>query len=528
MTLRHAIEPGVILFILSAVIVLFSAARIERFAPAPDPFSPAGITPADRPDEGRSRAPERSGTASAKRNRIYNIARAVFFLVGLAAIGYSVFLVATQKVPSFSLESWLLGLILCFIGMCFYSSFPWRLPRRRREIVELAFVIFLVALAVASRFPHLSEIPADVHGDEGAVGLEARRILTGTVVNLFGLGWAGLPELSFAPSALTMRLFGDNLFGLRLASVIEGTASVVLIYGVAKRLFTTRVAVIAALILATSQMAVHYSRIGNNYITALFVSLLFFYFLLRGLARDHPVDFLVAGYAAGMAVSVYYPARVTLVLGIVYVVHRAIGEREFLRRHRSGPLVLALGFCVFFAPQVVQYVRDPMSAFLRTSSVFVLKPNNLGHELNAYGVTTVGAVLWRQFVDSIGAFNLLGETSRQYGQQGPLFDFWSGALFVLGVALVTARPRSARYLLLASWVWVSVIVESALTVDAMFSPHVIAILAVTPILPALILDLGWRGAAARFGAWGHRVAAVGAIAFVAATSYANYVDYFVV
>src|SRR5205823_3845145 len=108
-------------------------------------------------------------------------------------------------------------------------------------------------------------------------------------------------------------------------------------------------------------------------------------------------------------------------------------------------------------------------------------PNTLNHELNAYHVTTVEAVLWRQFVDSIGAFNLLGETSRQYGQRGPLFDFWSGALFVLGVALVTVRPRSARYFLLASWIWLSVILESVLTVDAMFSPHEVAILAVTPI-----------------------------------------------
>jgi hypothetical protein len=275
-------------------------------------------------------------------------------------------------------------------------------------------------------------------------------------------------------------------------------------------------------------MAIHFSRSGINYISALFASLLFVYFLLRGLSNGHPVDLLVAGYAAGLGLSVYYPARLTLALGFLYCVHRAIGERDFLRRRGRGLLWVALGACIFFAPQAVNYASDPLSAMIRTKAVFVLTPNNLNHELHTYVVTSVEAVLWRQLVDSVGAFNLLGESSPQYGQRGPLFDFWSGALFVLGAALVTVRVRSARYFLLASWLWLSIVLESALTVDAMFSPHEIAILAVTPILPSLILDLGWRGVAARFGRWGKRLGAVAVVGFLVATTYTNYVDYFII
>src|SRR5262249_49347318 len=159
------------------------------------------------------------------------------------------------------------------------------------------------------------------------------RLLSGETANAFGLGWASLPELSFVASALSLRLFGDGLFGLRMASVIQGSLAVGLLYGVVKRLFSIQAAALAALVLAVSQMAVHYGRIGNNYVQALFSSLLLVYFLLRGLSSRHPVEFLLAGLAAGLTLGVYYLSRLILGVAVLYVMYRALAEPGFLGRN---------------------------------------------------------------------------------------------------------------------------------------------------------------------------------------------------
>ena len=104
----------------------------------------------------------------------------------------------------------------------------------------------------------------------------------------------------------------------------------------------------------------------------------------------------------------------------------------------------------------------------------------------------------------------------------------SSAIARSNAALVTVKLRSSRYFLLASWLWLSIVLESFLTVDATFAPHEVALLVVIPILPSLILDLGWRAVTVRFGRWGERLGAVVVIAFLAVTSYANYADYFII
>jgi 4-amino-4-deoxy-L-arabinose transferase-like glycosyltransferase len=383
-----------------------------------------------------------------------------------------------------------------------------------------------MAVALAYRLPDLAQIPADVHGDEASVGLAAREILQGHAPNLFGLGWAALPQLSFVASAITMRLFGDDLTGLRLASVIQGCLSVGLLYGIARRLFSLQVAILAALLLATAQMAVHYSRIGNNYVQALFIGLLLLYFLLRGLQSGHPADFLVAGLSGGLALSVYYSARFTLLVAGLYCLYRAIRERDFLRRDGAKLLVAVFGAVALTAPQLVWYLHAPLSILARSSTVFLFTPDNLAHEYGAYHAGGPGQVLWIQFVNSMAAFNLRGETSLQYNQVAPLLDRWSGPLFVLGLALVTLRPASPRHFLLASWFWLTILLGSVLTTDALFSPRTLVMLGVLAILPCLVIDLGRRGLTARFGTRGSWAAGLLAAVFVGLTATSNAVGYF--
>ena len=511
LTPPQRLVPSAALFLLASIVTVVGASWIDRCLPLADPM----------------RCDDSGAWRGAKRHPTGRDA------VGLGGIGLglvltvaSVCLLAITRSSAVALPLWLLALVVFSVGLGLRTAFPWGLPRDRARRLELIGVFAVVLLALVLRAWNLSAIPADVHGDEAAVGLAAQRILDGSVRNLFGLGWASLPQLSFAASALSLRAFGNDLFGLRMASVIQGSISVALLYGMVKRLFSIRIAALSAIFLATAQMAIHFSRIGTNYVQALFVSLLLFYFLLRGLQNGQSLDYLFAGFSVGLALGVYIAARLTPLLVLLYLLHRAISERGFVRQQWRGLAVLVLGAGLFIAPQLVYYVQDPANALTRTSEVFVISTDNLAHEYDAYKVSSVGDVLRIQAINTIEAFNVRGETSLQYGQRGPLLDFWSGVLFVLGVAVATSCLRQPRYFLLAAWLWLTLLFGSVLTVDAMFSPHVVALLGTVAVLPALVVEMGWRGLAGCFPArrWALGLPLVAVV--VVLIGWSNYVDYF--
>lgn len=451
--------------------------------------------------------------------------RVVLALASFVAIAAVVYLVASQQ--GYGLAAALWGVSLCTAAAAVAPATPLRLRRPSgAQIAEAALVFAILALALALRLPALDQIPPEVHGDEAACGIEGRRILHGEVTNLFTVGWYHIPNLSFAISALSMRLFGDDLFGLRMASVLQGTGSILLLYLIARRLFSIRVAALAALLLAVSHWHIHFSRAGISYMQALFATVLVLHLLLRGLERRRALDFMLAGFAAGLCLNVYYAARLAPFLAAFHLAYLTLTERGFLRRQWRGIAAMAAGAAIFLAPMGVVYLSHPDTLMTRTEGVFILGERNLQHAYAAYEVERPLDVLRVQAVNTLTAFNLRGETSQQHARRAPLLDFWTGALLVLGVAGAVPRLRQAGYLLLFAWLGATLLLGSVLTVDALFSPRVIVALPALCLFPALFLEEGWRGLRRLGGRAGDHAGAVLLLALVVLAARSNYHDYF--
>lgn len=420
-----------------------------------------------------------------------------------------------------------LGLIAAALVMGARRPFDVRLwPRTRGQWIEVGIVLAILLLALALRLPHLEQIPPEVHGDEAACGLEARQILAGRVPNLFTVGWYHIPYMSFAISAASMSIFGNTLYGFRMASVIQGTLSILLLYLLARRLFTVRVATLAAFLLAVSHWSIHFSRSGINYMQAQFATLLVLYFVVRAVQERRAIDWLLAGYSAGLCCNVYYAARLAPALAALYLLHRMLRERGFLRVHWPGMAACVLGTVVFLAPMGIVFAKTPRTLMSRTQMVFLFSPASLKHEFYTYQVDTIPEVLREQVERTLTAFNWRGETSLQHNHKAPLIDFWSSALFVVGVIGFGFRLRRSRYFLLFVWFWLTLILGSILTVDAMFSPRVIIVVPVLFLFPALFVDAGWRAAGALLGRFGGLAFALPVGAFLALSAQANYHAYF--
>ncbi|TMF02813.1 MAG: glycosyltransferase family 39 protein, partial [Chloroflexi bacterium] len=404
---------------------------------------------------------------------------------------------------------WVASLLAATAGCLLVMRRRMDVPSRKLRLPRLELLVLAVVLGMAAwlRLPDLARVPANVHGDEASIGLEARRILTGSLSPVFATGWYDVPSLSFALHAAVMRVFGNDLFGLRLGSAIEGLLSIVVLYLLARRLWGARPALVAAALMAIAAWHVHFSRTGFQYMQAPLALLLTLYFLVLGIEERRAVYWLLAGFGIGLSIEVYYAARLVAPIVAVYLGYCALRQRGLLSTHAPGLAALGFGALVFLAPMLTA-------------------PPNLAHELDAYHVTTLQDVLALQVRNTLEAFNMRGETSLQYGHPTPLLDPWTGGLLAMSALAALFRLGSARGVLLATWVWSALIVGSVLTLDALFSPRVLIALPALVLGPALVLEQAWRGLTRVAGHAGTYVFGASVIALLALALVANVDDYF--
>jgi sugar lactone lactonase YvrE len=445
-------------------------------------------------------------------------------LFGVALILVSVGLTAARLYEP-ATATWLTGIGVLIVGAAAAPMERALLPRLTRDRMLLLTVVTLGVVALALRTIRLVDLPPEVHGDEAAIGIAARKLLSGEERNLFGLGWYEIPNVSFAMSAVIMRLLGDDLFGLRMASALQGTLTVILTYLLARRLFGARAALVAAALLAAAEMHLHYSRTGYSYMQAGLATVLVLYLMLRALDYRRLIDYVLFGLAGGLCLQVYAAARLAPVLVVLYIGALALRERRLARAHLLG-LAIAGGVGVLFvAPMAVTYAPRPSAFNLRQNEISILQPAGFQHQSGTYHVSTLGDVLRIQTQKTLEAFNYTGETSLQYGHPAPLLDVLTGALFVAGVGAFAFRLTHPAYVLVNAWLWLTLLLGSVLTVDAPFSPHLVGMLPVLALYPALFIESGWRSAEALFGRIGRSVGGAAIAGFIVAAAFANVNDY---
>jgi mannosyltransferase len=101
-------------------------------------------------------------------------------------------------------------------------------------------------------------------------------------------------------------LFGTSEVGLRSLSAIFGTATIVIVFALARELFSRRAALIAATLVAVSPDLVWYSQEARSYALFILLGAASLYFFVRAIRR--PSDGALAGWAvcSALALSTHY------------------------------------------------------------------------------------------------------------------------------------------------------------------------------------------------------------------------------
>jgi len=398
----------------------------------------------------------------------------VALLAGVAVCGVAGLSVQAGGERVLNHALWVLGLLLLALS----ALLAWRRngsPRPdARTVAALALV---VAVAAPLIFWDLTSMPPEVHGDDAEVGNDAVKLLD-EPFNVFSTGWFELPMFHAFPTAVGLKLAGVNLYGLRGTSAVLGFLSVLLLFAVARRLWGLEVAVLASLLLASSRYFIHLSRTGYHYIDTPFISILAVFLFLRlwyGLRFGAAVW---CGILFGVGIQTYYATRLAPPLLALTFALWLVGSGWARVRSRMVAFVVLVLASLATAAPMIGYFSNHWDAFMaRTRGTSVFSPESIRHLSYGYKTDDFGEILAIQFKQALTLFNLTGDTSVQYSyRQGGLLEPVSAAFFILGLAVLLARPLIRRNQLAFLWVALPTIAGAALTIDTPFYPRISGIM----------------------------------------------------
>jgi hypothetical protein len=359
---------------------------------------------------------------------------------------------------------------------------------------EAAIVLGITALAALLRLVALSDVPSFMHHDTASCGLVGQGLLTGEERDPFALvsTWYYFPRLGLLPYTLSLSLLGTSVLALRLTSAIPGLLVVPALYFLVRGWFGRLVASIAAVLLATNHVAVHFSRVGIWNIHALLLGVAGFAALAGGWRRRSAFWLSAAGICFGLSLHTYTAGRLFFGLGVLAA--GALALKAGLRSARSLTwLLVALSFAL--APLASSFLRRPEAlGGDRARTVNPFSGEMSEHLKSQIGTDERTAILRFQVVRTLRGFVNVGDTDSNYGSTRPLIGTVTLVLFLAGLAFAVARLPDPRFVFLLAWLSTGLVFGGVLAINPPSFPRLLAVLPVPFVLAAVVLGLVWRKA----------------------------------
>ena len=267
-----------------------------------------------------------------------------------------------------------------------------RSPRRSAvslgaRLRRLPFVLQMVPVLLLTTFLGLWQLSsADLWVDEAISYWIARKPLLEVLTYSLGRAWEH-PPIYYVLLHVWMGLQGDTEFALRDFSWLGMTLAVTMIATLARRWFGDRVALLAALIVATNPMMVVHARDARMYAWLMALVPFSVYALDRALRRNRWRDWALFLGVMALAVGMHY--LIALVL-LCYAMLLAICWRRLAPASRSRfawilAALLALGVAAF------TFLSGPRASLLEGINLFLQTPRTLAPLWDVYAEWALGS-----------------------------------------------------------------------------------------------------------------------------------------
>jgi len=369
---------------------------------------------------------------------------------------------------------------------------------------DLAWILGLAAVALIIGAYALRDFPAVLIGDEGSFWETARAIATGEYKPpFFDFGVYTFPIASSIFQGWAMRLFGVNVFGWRLSSVLAASATIIPVYLLGREWFDRRVAIIAALVMVANPYYLAYARLGYNNAQALFPAALSIFLWVRAVKRSSLFYCWLAGLMGLIGYYTYISAWLGLLTILFSAVFLLITRKLAMRQLLINGVVLFLAAVVIAGPRLAYNLSSPdkeNSTFkLLEASFFnsyygqayyspadlydVHPPVHIGqfdifYEPKIYGVFIYRGIL-RTFVELFNPLILTDHfmTSGFAGTISPIF-------FLIGFVLALRGWKQIRFGTALLWLFSGLLFLSALNTFPPSSQHAVSTIPIIALFAA--------------------------------------------
>jgi 4-amino-4-deoxy-L-arabinose transferase-like glycosyltransferase len=317
----------------------------------------------------------------------------------------------------------------------FFRRQEWNIHVTRWGLLILA----VAALTLFFRFYRLSTVVPEMTSDHAEKLWDVLDITNGQYSIFFPRN-TGREPLYVYLSALIAQFTGITFLTIKIAAVIGGLLMLPYLYLLGRELGSERIGLLAVAFAGIAYWPNVIERFALRIsFYPLFVAPVLYY-LIRGLRRQNRNDFLLAGVMLGLGLNGYTPFRimpfaVVAIVGI-YLLH--VRDKQIRKQTLLWLGLLALTAWVFFIPLARYAIENPDSFGFRAMS-----------RLGSIERPLPGPA-WQIFLSNL--WNALKEFNWNNGiiwvhsiPNRPALDIVSGALFLIGALLLTARYLRSRH-----------------------------------------------------------------------------------
>jgi len=299
----------------------------------------------------------------------------------------------------------------------------------------LLLLIIIAAVASFFRLWRIDSAPPGLYPDEAMNGNNALEALETGEFKIFYPENNGREGLFINIQAISLKVFENKPWALRLISSIFGILTVLGLFLLTKELFKSRrIALFAGFFLATSFWHINFSRIGFRAIMAPFFLVWGIYFLLLNFRKikfyGQNLKILifsaVGGLLYGLGFYSYIAYRATpaliiaLMLGYWFTNHKTINNKKFLLLV-AGYWLLVI---IIISPLAFHFYNNPQDFLGRTSQISIFSAERPLYELGKNILKTTGMFWYR------------GDYNWRHNYAGAPQLWWPvGILFALGVII---------------------------------------------------------------------------------------------
>lgn len=356
-------------------------------------------------------------------------------------------------------------------------------------------LILILTLALFLRLNKISFVPPSLNWDEISHGYNAYSILK-TGKDEWGIrfplifrayGDFKLPLYIYL-ATVTEALFGLNVVGVRLVSVLAGVGLVFLSYLLSKKILKKEsLSLISAFLTAVSPWSLFVSRVAVEANLGAFLFATGMYFWLCWLDEYRLKNLILASFSWGLALHAYNSARILVPICILITIWRILRQKRI--RQLAPHLIL---ISLFFLPIIFQFFNQ--SAKARFNWVSLIDQGTISRIIEKRTTSNLpkpfSSILFNK-----GTFFIYYAFKNYILNLSPGYLFFKGgshyqfslpdhellylvtAPFLLLGLLRAFKKRDIQSKVLLFWVF-GAFIPSAITKDA---PHVLRSLLVLPV-----------------------------------------------